>query len=368
MPALARVRGAGGTTSALEFGTSPLRAVEGLGPHAMALTYWFDPPPGDVPLDVVVTFTGHRLDVDGSPTPGDAFVATATLADVAPGSGRTSLTHRVYGKAAGRWHVTADATAARAGEGVRLPSADGVGHSTLARIAGALAPGVVLGAWPALVVLGAVLGLVLQGLLAATHGLAAGRVLVLGLVASVLGAVGARVYYRITHRKEQRGHTLAGLSVQGFVIVSTVTFVVGGALEGMAVPHLLDATVPALLLGQAVGRLGCLLAGCCVGVPTRSRIAMWSSDRRLGTRRVPVQIMESVAAGTLALVTAVVAWRAQTAWAGALFVAGLAAYVAVRQLLFPLRDTPRATRHGRAVALGASLLALGGAAVVPLLS
>lgn len=372
MPALARVGGAAGTASALEFVKFPFAAVAELRPHALGVTYWFDPPMTEGPHEVVLRLTGRRLDVEGARTPVDDFVAVASLPDVRPGSGRTSLTHRVLGKAPGRWHVTAEAMAVPNGGGrsdaVRLPSAEAVGSSTFAPVAGMRAPGVVVGAWPVMVGLGVVLALVLQSTLAPMHGLPSGRVLVLALVAVALGAVGAKLYYRLTHLKESGGHSFAGLSVQGFVIVATATFVIGGALQGWAVGHLLDATVPALLLGQAVGRLGCLLGGCCAGVPTRSRWAVWSSDRRIGTRRVPVQLLESGAAGLLALVTGAIAWRAPTSSAGLLFVAGLAAYVVVRQLLFPLRGLPRATRHGRQVTLAAALLTLLGTLVVSVIT
>jgi phosphatidylglycerol:prolipoprotein diacylglycerol transferase len=227
---------------------------------------------------------------------------------------------------------------------------------------------VIVGAWPAMVTLGVLLALVLQGILAQRHGLPSGNVLMLALFASVLGAVGAKLYYRLTHSKESAGRALAGLSVQGFVIVATATFVIGGVLQGMPVGQLLDATVPALLLGQTVGRLGCLMGGCCVGVPTRSRWAVWSSDRRVGTRRIPVQLMESGAAAALALITGAIAWRGPMSPAGVVFVGGVAAYVVVRQLLFPLRGVPRATRHGRQVTLAVALFTLLGAAIVSILA
>lgn len=367
-PPLAKVGGAAGVASALEFASAPFAFVGELRPHALGVTYWFDPPVTGGPYEVVVRLTGRRLDVAGARTPADDFVAVASLRDVQAHTGRTSLTHRVHGKAPGRWHVTAEAMAVPNGgdraDPVRLPSAEAVGSSTFAPVASGRAPGVVVGAWPVMVGLGVLLALALQSSLAPVHGLTSPRVMVLALVATVLGALGAKLYYRLTHLGESGGHSFAGLSVQGFVIVATGTFVAGGALQGMVVGHLLDATVPALLLGQAVGRLGCLLGGCCAGVPARSRWAVWSSDRRIGTRRVPVQLLESAAAGLLALVTGAIAQHEPTPFpAGLLFVAGLAAYVIVRQLLFPLRGIPRATRRGRQATLAAALLTLVGTAI-----
>lgn len=365
MPRLARVGGAAGTASALEFVTAPFPVMGTLRPHALGITYWFDPPTTPGPHQVAVRLTGRRLDVEDVRTSADDFVAVATLAEVRPGSGRTALTHRVVGKAPGRWHVTADALAMVESDGdrpdvVRLPSAEATGASTFTAVATMRAPGVLLGAWPAMVGLGVALALILQSVLARAHGLASAKVLIVALVASVLGAVGAKVYYRLTHMKERVGPLLSGLSVQGFVIVATATFVVGGAVQGLPVGHLLDATVPALLVGQAVGRLGCLLAGCCAGVPTSSRWGVWSSDRRVGTRRIPVQLIEAAAAATLAVVTAAIAWRVPTSWGGLLFVGGVAGYVVVRQLLFPLRGLPRSTRHGRRITLALAALVLVG--------
>ncbi|NCT90814.1 prolipoprotein diacylglyceryl transferase [Cellulomonas sp. APG4] len=346
--------------------------MDGLGPHALGITYWFDPPATSGPHQVAVRLTGRRLDVDEPRTPADDFATVARLAEVRPDSGRTALTHRVVGKAAGRWHVTADAVATvKSGRDrpdvVRLPSAEAAGESTFATVATMRAPGVLLGAWPAMVVLGVTLALILQSVLARAHGLASANVLVVALVASVLGAIGAKGYYRLTHMKERTRLSLSGLSVQGFVIVATATFIIGGAIQGLAVGHLLDATVPALLVGQAVGRLGCLLAGCCAGVPTTSRWGVWSSDRRVGTRRVPVQLMEAAAAATLAVATTVLAWRTPTSSGGLLFVAGVAGYVVVRQLLFPLRGLPRSTPHGRQVTLALALVTLAGALAATLL-
>lgn len=370
MPTLARVGGAAGTTSALEFVGISLAVVSELRPHALGVTYWFDPPATGGPYDVLISLTGRRLDLTEARTPDDDFVTHATLADVRAGSGRTSLTHRVLGKAPGRWHVTAQAVAVPRGAdrsgGVQLPPAEGVGSSTFAPVASMRAPGVVLGAWPAMVGLGVVLAFLLQGVLAGAHGMPSGKVLVLALSASFLGALGAKLYFWLTHRMESSLISVAGMSVQGFVIVATATFVIGGLLGGINVGHLLDLTVPALLLGQAVGRLGCLLGGCCAGLPTHSRWAVWSSDRRVGTRRIPVQLLESGAAGLLALAAALIEWNVQSPWPGLLFVGGLAAYVVVRQLLFPLRGVPRATRHGRQVTLAVALVALLAALLVPL--
>src|SRR5665647_3438395 len=85
---------------------------------------------------------------------------------------------------------------------VTLPKASATGFSTYSPIARMRAPGVVLGAWPAAVGLGVIGGLSLQTVLAGIHRLPVARVFLLALAASVLGVVGAKVYYRLTHLRE----------------------------------------------------------------------------------------------------------------------------------------------------------------------
>ncbi|WP_291755962.1 prolipoprotein diacylglyceryl transferase family protein [Cellulomonas sp. 73-92] len=372
VPTLAKIAGSPNPATGLEFVTTPFRALADLEPQAVAVSYWFTPPAGPNPYQVAIRFTGHRLDVAGPRTPADDFVLTSEVSDVAPASGPIVVTQRTAGTAAGRWSVTAEAQAnpqrAAGSTPVRLPPAAGTGQSVYAPIAAMRAPGVLIGSWPAMVALGFLLGLLVQGLLARVHTLPTGPVLTLSLLAGALGLAGAKTYYRLTHRHEPRTTWLAGLSVQGFVVAATAVFILGGWWWGVPIGHLLDASIPALLTGQAVGRLGCLFAGCCNGLPTRSRWAIWSSDRRVGTRRIPVQLLESSSAALLALLTGLIAWRTPPQQAGYLFLGGLAAYVIVRQVLFPLRGLARVTRHGRAVMLVLAPLALAAAVLVPALT
>jgi phosphatidylglycerol:prolipoprotein diacylglycerol transferase len=273
VPPLARITRGSSRGWPLEFVSSGSKGqLSQLEPQAVGVTYWFDAAESGEPYDVVVRFTGTRLDVKGMPASTDHFQCRATLEGVEPGSGRMSMTHRITEVTGGRWKVTAEAVRITPdGEKrrtVSLPKGQAIGCSTYAPIALVRAPGVVLGSWPAFVGAGVVAALALQATLVRDHGLASGRILGLASVASVLGLLGAKAYYRLTHRHEDVSILAAGLSVQGFVIVSVATFVVGGAALGLPLGHLLDTTVPALLLGQAIGRLGCFFAGCCSGRPT----------------------------------------------------------------------------------------------------
>lgn len=161
-------------------------------------------PSGSESRDVTVRFSGQRLDVEGARTDADAFVATSSFANVQPSSGPIALTHRIAGKASGRWKVTAAGSAtARGGDhrnAVRLPTAEGIGRSTFAPVAKMRAPGVVPGSWPLLVSLGFILAMIVLSLLARNTGIPIGTILALAGAAGALGLLEAKAYYRLTHR------------------------------------------------------------------------------------------------------------------------------------------------------------------------
>lgn len=58
------------------------------------------------------------------------------------------------------------------------------------------------------------------------------------------------------------------------------------------------AMLPAVTLGHAIGRVGCLLAGCCYGKETN----MWWGIQLHGSHRHPTQILESLGLFLIALI------------------------------------------------------------------
>ena len=329
--------------------------VEGVEPQGLGLTYWFDAAPTGDPYPVNVRFTGRRVTGDEPAGPGDTFETVRTLSKVLPGSGRIALTTRVHGVRPGTWEVTATPVVLRGADGalaqapppVPMPRGSSTGTTAYLPVVNVRAPGVRIGAWPALVGLGFVAAVVLQWLLGLQRDLPVGRILLVSLLASLVGLVGAKVYYLATHRTERARALTAGMSVQGFVLAAVPLLVVGGWAAGVPVGPMLDVSAPGLLLGMTIGRLGCFFGGCCVGLPTASRWGIWSSDRGVGVRRIPVQLFESAMAGSVATVTLLAVLLLAPAVDGLLFVAGLSAYTFGRQLLFPLRGIPRKTAHGR---------------------
>ena len=331
----------------------------------LAVTYWFDPALHPGPYPVTVRFSGRRLDVKGPLSPGDRFVHDETIQKVVPGSGPISLTARVHGINAGSWAVTARMLGpAHPARGSRKPDnvtpvagrggpaarfwrswAPSVGSAEPVRTClapFARVPGILPGIWGAMVTLGMIVALALQGLVISADHLALGPVWTVSLVAIVVGIVGAKVWFIVLHRRE---HRLEGWCIQGFIASAPLAAAILLAVLHVPAGVFLDVTAPGLLVGMAVGRVGCFFAGCCGGPLTASHWGVWSSDQRVGGRRIPTQLLESVLALSLGL-GVLVAVLGHGPAGGAFFVASLAAYILGRQGLLRLRAEARQTRLG----------------------
>lgn len=363
------------THSAGDWKARPLR-VETFGwklvadaePQALGLTYWFDPGTEGEEYPVTIRFAGRRVGVKGKPGRRDRFSVLESIDHVVPGSGPIAITTRVSDVAPGEWNVTASPVRdprSRSGtrgsaspERLSLPDASSSGTTAFSRVIGIRAPGARLGAWPALVGLGVVIALVTQALLAAHARLPLTRVLLVSLLACLIGLAGAKLYYATGHYiKGDRGAftLLSGTCIQGFVLGTVGALAVGARFASVPISTLLDVTAPGLLFGMTVGRCGCFFGGCCAGRPTASRWGLWSSDRRLGLRRVPTQLLESTVALVIGLAALIAAWTMPHP-AGVVFIGAIAAYTFGRQLLFPLRAGPRHTSHGRTITMALAAL------------
>lgn len=337
-------------------------------PQALGMTYAWIPDGHEPPQPLVVRFTGSRVGVDGPRGPADTFDVTENVDDALPGTGRIALTRRVEGLAAGTWAVTAEPVPGLHESAAAVPApARAEGRLWVAAFVLAQAPGVRMGAWPALVALGVLVGLVSMLALAAASGLPVGTVLALAVMACLVGIVGARIYFAA--EQALRGSPTwkrRGMCLQGFVLFAMLTVLGGAALIGLPLGQVADVTAVGLVLGTAVGRIGCFLGGCCSGRPTNSRFGVWSSDRRLGVRRVPTQLLESALAATLGTTSVLVLIGGPPEVGGVVAVTVLAVYTIGRQVLLSLRSIPRRTTWGRAavvvLAIGALVLAvtLGG--------
>ncbi|HEX2894429.1 MAG TPA: prolipoprotein diacylglyceryl transferase family protein [Marmoricola sp.] len=358
-------------TPPLQFTSFNCESLQDTGPKSLGLTYWYTAADEGEPYAVSVRFVGRRRDENNPKRTTDTFELVKELSPIYPGTGRAAITVRVNDVPDGRWEVTAvpgkpvplasqeprtpqtltSAPLVAARSAGSMPLANATGEPAFAPIVRVRAPGTRLWAWPSLVSSGAVTALAVQWILAGLAGLTSSTLFLVTAVGCLLGLVGAKIYYQLGHRGDGTGMLTPGMSVQGFVLTSFATIIMGSLLSGLPLMPVLDVSTPSLLAGLAIGRLGCFFGGCCVGRPTGASWGLWSSDRTWGTRRIPVQLFESATAATLSVSSAAVLLGVGSVRHGLVFLGGLSAYVLARQMLFPLRSIPRATRYGRLVVM-----------------
>lgn len=304
----------------------------------------------------------------------DAFVHEETVDGIVPGSGQVSITSWVYGLERGEWTVTAQLDRPRAhrpvtgtprpwssGEVVTpaawswlrwsLSDAPATQLKTRWALLAPLAriPAVLPGSFTALGALGILAALLVQSAILARESVSVSASLAVSLLALTSGLIGAKLWSRALHP----GEALIGpgWAVDGFLVVAPIVAIVALVASGLPIGLYLDATAPGLFLAVAIGRVGCFFTGCCAGRWTNSRFGVWSSDRRIGARRIPTQLLESAAGSLISGVTTIMVLNDASALQGGVFLAAVAAYFAVRQFLLRLRAEPRRYLWRRKAAL-----------------
>jgi len=157
-----------------------------------------------------------------------------------------------------------------------------------------------------------------------------------GLVGAKLGSVfleGAKLFAPV-------GFTCVAGLVAGAAVLAVVA-----RLTRQSVPAALDVGAVAAALGLAIGRIGCLLGGCCWGRPTLFAIAIVYEDfsapvRPIGVPLHATQLYESV--GSLLLFGALLVWTLRyRPRRGMVALVFMCAYGALRFLIEFLRADPR---------------------------
>jgi phosphatidylglycerol---prolipoprotein diacylglyceryl transferase len=348
------------------------KAVEEL----LTPTYWLDPGEQGEPFSATIRFSGQRVGVTGRPQSGDTFSVDETVEGIVPGSGPVAITAEVRGVNQGEWTVTArpvgrvgsrpyrgyQAAGENPADTPRVPRprhvivpADLGAHLHTARLLRTKVPGIIRFAYATLVSLGVLVGLGLEALLLSHGHYSLLRPMLYSVLAIVAGVIGGKAWYVAVHK----GRKFDGWCIQGFVAGAAVV-VAAAALAGPGIPAgaFLAAAAPALLIGMSIGRPGCFWAGCCTGRPTAARWGIWSSDRRLGCRRAPAQLLEALAALVSGLAVLIVVLVEGLARSGPAAVVGLAVYTLCRQAILGLRAEPRIWRYGRPVTAAIAAIAL----------
>jgi phosphatidylglycerol:prolipoprotein diacylglycerol transferase len=124
-----------------------------------------------------------------------------------------------------------------------------------------------------LVVLGVFCGMLLAQRRAEKFGLKRDQVIDLAMWMLLFGVLGARIAYILLHLNDfrEKPHELfqlqfVGMTSFGSLVLGSVPLIRFCIKNRYSVVRLLDLFAPSLLLANAIGRIGCLLNGCCYGV------------------------------------------------------------------------------------------------------
>lgn len=95
----------------------------------------------------------------------------------------------------------------------------------------------------------------------------------LALYALPFAIVGARIYYCIFNGVDSFISIFqiwkGGMAIYGGVIGGFLGVLLCCKIHKYSLLHACDVAAPCLILGQAIGRIGCYFAGCCYGVETQ---------------------------------------------------------------------------------------------------
>lgn len=358
-------------------------------PEALVATGWFESGEGSMPYSATVRFSGRRAAPHGMPRARDTFVQEEVIDRVLPGTGPVSITTWVYGLEPGEWTVSADLVRVSTGAGEAAPGTrsrpiaswpvhqagwswrrwalstqPGTTLKTRWALLAPLAriPAVLPGSYPILAVLATFVAVALQSAILANEGVNVSRTLLVSLLAIAAGLVGARLWYKALHPGESL--IKGGWAVDGFLIVAPVVAVASMLVLSVPIGAFLDASTPGLFFAVAIGRVGCFLTGCCAGRATISRWGVWSSDRRVGARRIPAQLVESAAGLVIGAASLLPVLGEARPVHGFIFVGSLAAYAVLRQALLRLRAEQRRSPRSLPLTAGAVAVVLVAVAVM----
>jgi Prolipoprotein diacylglyceryl transferase len=187
--------------------------------------------------------------------------------------------------------------------------------------------------------------------------LAIGLAQELPVAALLLAPAAAWTIFSAHRRHIIRSGRVARIVFHRHVAATSVVVIPLLAVLGSLSWEVLDAATTAVLAGLAVGRLGCLRAGCCSG--RRSGVGPRYPWPGLDYRRVPVQLYD--AAVCVALVIATLVVQLSAAGAGLATALGVVGYLAARSFLDELRservDGGRHTEAQRLVVVLAAVAA-----------
>ena len=131
------------------------------------------------------------------------------------------------------------------------------------------------------------------------YGFEPGKISDASMIALFAGVIGARIVfilqelpYYLKHKDQLFSLQFQGLTSFGGLLFGFAAYAIFAWRQKRALREVLDVVAPSALVGHAIGRIGCLLNGCCYGVVTNSGFGVHIDDS--STLHVPAQLFDSV--------------------------------------------------------------------------
>jgi phosphatidylglycerol---prolipoprotein diacylglyceryl transferase len=163
------------------------------------------------------------------------------------------------------------------------------------------------------------------------------------------GLLGAKLLYLVTELPNllQKPSSIIGMLTSGFVVYGAILGGILGAfiyckIKGHDFLKYFDLLVPSLATAQGIGRLGCLMAGCCYGRETTSIIGIVFSHSYYapnGIKLYPTQLISSL--GDFLIAVVLVLYARKERKNGSIAGVYLMLYSIGRFLIEFLRNDPR---------------------------
>ena len=165
------------------------------------------------------------------------------------------------------------------------------------------------------------------------------KIMDLGFYLIISAIIGSRLLFVLLNMKEYLNHPLniikiweGGLVFHGGLIASIVVGFIYLKKHHLHIWKYTDILAPALVLGQSIGRIGCLMAGCCYGKETALPWAIVFTDANslavLDVPLHPTQIYASI--GAFSIFGFLLWWRKRKSYQGQIFWMYIALYSIVR--------------------------------------
>lgn len=132
-----------------------------------------------------------------------------------------------------------------------------------------------------LMAVGMAVGVLVACLNAKKRGLKANDILILACYVLPLSIIGAKIYYVLfsLDKYASIGDVFRdftnGFAIYGGVIGGAIGVALFCAIHKKNFFAVADIATPSLILGQAIGRIGCYFGGCCYGVEVVNQADMW---------------------------------------------------------------------------------------------